>query len=170
MNSLQARLKDLSANKKRGWQAELARHCNVAPPSVADWLSGKTKSLDGSNLLKVALFFGVSPDWLATGKGPRHVLPASPGPVGASEANAPAYLPQSKPTPIQEWVLQFREVVAPHRESVRDSVLKLLKDIVLEPDNLELAEQVGQDIARLLGGPVKPGRPKSISSPSRKSK
>lgn len=56
----------------RGWQAALARHCKVQPPSVADWVSGKTKTLEGENLVLAAEFFVVNPTWLATGKGEKH--------------------------------------------------------------------------------------------------
>lgn len=48
---------------------ELARAVGVKPPSVSDWLSGKSKTMEGENLLKASKFLGVSPIWLATGKG-----------------------------------------------------------------------------------------------------
>lgn len=49
--------------------AELARACKVKPPSVADWLSGKTKKMEGANLLAAAELLKVDPWWLATGEG-----------------------------------------------------------------------------------------------------
>jgi transcriptional regulator with XRE-family HTH domain len=60
---------------------ELARRIGVAQPSVFDWTTGATKSLRTNNLVKVADALGVSPDWLATGKGARDLnggLPAAP--------------------------------------------------------------------------------------------
>lgn len=69
MSTLKQRLEELSADKGRGWMASLARHCKVKPPSVSDWVSGKTKSLEGDNLILVASFFGVTPEWMASGKG-----------------------------------------------------------------------------------------------------
>lgn len=50
-------------------QAELARRCDVKPPSVNGWLSGKAKFLRGENLLAAAKALGVSQHWLATGFG-----------------------------------------------------------------------------------------------------
>lgn len=50
-------------------QAELARACDVKPPSVNGWLSGKAKFLRGENLLKAAKALKVDQDWLATGRG-----------------------------------------------------------------------------------------------------
>ena len=51
-------------------QRALAEACGIKPPSVSDWLTGKTKSLEGTNLLKAATFLGVSAKWLADGIGP----------------------------------------------------------------------------------------------------
>nr|WP_189666761.1 S24 family peptidase [Pseudomonas amygdali] len=50
-------------------QAALARACGVTAPSVNDWVSGKTKTIEGQNLLLAADFLQVLPLWLATGKG-----------------------------------------------------------------------------------------------------
>jgi SOS-response transcriptional repressor LexA len=51
-------------------QAELARLCDVKPPSVHGWLSGKSKFLRGENLLQAASALKVNQQWLATGEGP----------------------------------------------------------------------------------------------------
>ncbi len=48
---------------------DLARAVGVKPPSVSDWLSGKSKTMEGENLLKASKFLGVNPHWLATGYG-----------------------------------------------------------------------------------------------------
>ncbi len=58
--------------KRRGWRAELARHCGVKPPSVSDWFNGKTLSLNAETVIKAAEFFRVRPYWLLTGKGPKY--------------------------------------------------------------------------------------------------
>jgi transcriptional regulator with XRE-family HTH domain len=49
--------------------ADLARACRIQPPSVSDWITGKTKTIKGANLLAAAKLLRVSPEWLATGKG-----------------------------------------------------------------------------------------------------
>lgn len=71
MNTLSERLRYamevLPPKKVKG--VDLARAVGVKPPSVSDWLSGKSKTMDGSNLLAAASFLNVSPTWLATGKG-----------------------------------------------------------------------------------------------------
>lgn len=48
---------------------DLARAVGVKPPSVSDWLSGKSKTMEGENLLRAAKFLNVNPVWLATGNG-----------------------------------------------------------------------------------------------------
>lgn len=70
MQTLQERLKTAMMGPPKVTQAALARACRVKPPSVHDWLSGKTKSIEGENLLNAAAFLKVSPLWLAAGKGP----------------------------------------------------------------------------------------------------
>ncbi|HAV5450869.1 helix-turn-helix domain-containing protein [Acinetobacter baumannii] len=57
----------LPAKKIKG--VDLARAVGVKPPSVSDWLSGKSKTMEGENLLKASKFLGVNPNWLATGIG-----------------------------------------------------------------------------------------------------
>jgi transcriptional regulator with XRE-family HTH domain len=61
---IRQRLEDLSLS-----QRELADSCGVSAPAVNDWLSGKTKSLKASTLLKAAKALAVSPQWLESGLG-----------------------------------------------------------------------------------------------------
>ena len=52
--------------------AQLAQACGVKPPTSFNWASGKTKKIKGEPLLLAAHLFGVTPDWLATGKGSKY--------------------------------------------------------------------------------------------------
>ncbi|MFL1558607.1 S24 family peptidase [Pseudomonas sp. O11] len=70
MRTLQERLKLAMAGPPKVTQAALARACGVRAPSVNDWISGKTKTIEGQNLLIAADYLKVMPMWLATGKGP----------------------------------------------------------------------------------------------------
>lgn len=70
MSTLQDRLRQIMAGPPKISQAALARACGIKPPSVNDWISGKTKTIEGQNLLLAAEFLGVAPKWLATGRGP----------------------------------------------------------------------------------------------------
>lgn len=71
MNTLAERLRYamevLPPKKIKG--VELARAVGVKPPSVSDWLSGKSQTMEGENLLRAAKHLNINPVWLATGKG-----------------------------------------------------------------------------------------------------
>lgn len=57
--------------------ADLARLAGVQPPTSFNWASGKTKAIKGEPLLRAAAALGVTPAWLATGKGPKQQAEAS---------------------------------------------------------------------------------------------
>ncbi|MGS0705035.1 LexA family protein [Acinetobacter sp. ANC 3781] len=71
MKTLSERLKYamevLPPKKIKG--VDLARAVGVKPPSVSDWLSGKSKTMEGPNLIRAAQFLKVNTKWLATGVG-----------------------------------------------------------------------------------------------------
>lgn len=65
---LNARMRELGVKA-----VDLARACGVKPPSVSDWRSGKSKEIEGHNLLRAAKFLQVEPEWLRTGRLPKHI-------------------------------------------------------------------------------------------------
>lgn len=67
--NLKDRLRMAMEGPPRVKQAALARACKVKPPSVNDWLSGKTKEIGGGNLLRASEFLNVNAVWLSTGRG-----------------------------------------------------------------------------------------------------
>ncbi len=68
MNTLATRIRQRLSDLQKS-QADLAKYCQVKPPSVSKWLNGTTKILAGQNLLRASEFLECDPDWLATGKG-----------------------------------------------------------------------------------------------------
>lgn len=74
MSSLKDRLALAMKGPPKVSQADLARACGIKAPSVSDWISGKTKTLEGANLVNAAVRLGVNPQWLASGKGPMRSL------------------------------------------------------------------------------------------------
>jgi transcriptional regulator with XRE-family HTH domain len=68
-------------------QAELARRIGVTPGAVSLWLSGETKALKASNAVLLAKHLGVSPEWLATGRGP--MRPDASAPMEPGEELVP---------------------------------------------------------------------------------
>jgi phage repressor protein C with HTH and peptisase S24 domain len=86
--TLAERLEKVMAGPPKISQAALARACNVKPPSISDWLSGRTKKLEGSNLLKAAKLLSVNPTWLSEGIGPMRTevaKPPAPAPLFTEE-------------------------------------------------------------------------------------
>ena len=71
MNTLAERLRYAMqfATPKKVKGVELAAAVGVKPPSVSDWLSGKSKTMEGENLLKTSKYLNVNPAWLASGVG-----------------------------------------------------------------------------------------------------
>ena len=52
--------------------AQLAKACNVKPPTSFNWGSGKTKNIKGVPLLLAAKALGVTANWLADGTPPKY--------------------------------------------------------------------------------------------------
>lgn len=75
--TLAERLKNAMDGPPKVTGKALAGACQVSTASVSDWLSGKSKTMEGSNLVAAAEFLHVSPKWLATGVG----LKFASGPV-----------------------------------------------------------------------------------------
>lgn len=57
---------------------ELAGIAGVKPPSVSDWLNGKTKALKASPAIKIARHFSLNVTWLTDGVGIRTAGVAEP--------------------------------------------------------------------------------------------
>jgi len=76
MTDFAERLKQAMAGPPEVKPADLARACGIKQPSVSDWLSRRTKQINGANLLAAAELLNVNPWWLATGAGPmRSAIP-----------------------------------------------------------------------------------------------
>jgi phage repressor protein C with HTH and peptisase S24 domain len=87
MRTLQERLILAMAGPPKVTQAALARACGIRAPSVNDWISGKTKTIEGQNLLIAADYLKVMPMWLATGKGPMRKGSDGGAQSGGKESN-----------------------------------------------------------------------------------
>jgi phage repressor protein C with HTH and peptisase S24 domain len=72
--------------------AELARQCGLKPPSVHDWEKGKTKTIEGPNLMAAAEVLKTSPDWILTGRG-----------SGAAPSEGATRTPTGYLRPISAW-------------------------------------------------------------------
>lgn len=111
-SSLKDRLQLAMAGPPRLSQSDLARACGIRPASVNNWVSGKTKTIEGENLLNAARALNVSPDWLATGHGPRERLTISEGNVkGLGESiTLDTARAQSQPVKLDSRILAEAEM------------------------------------------------------------
>jgi hypothetical protein len=125
MSTLKERLALVSPEWPWGKKAALAKHCGVKAPSVSDWISGETKTLEGDNLLRAADFLGVNPKWLASGKGP--MLRGETGGVAEPEASYTVITP---PEAIRV-LAQALQAMAP---AARESAATLLASMARNPE------------------------------------
>lgn len=78
------------ARTKAGFsKAYIARSVGVSSPTVTDWESGKIKTIEAGNLLKLAQVLNVDPEWLQTGKESRNRVDAQALPVISLDDAAP---------------------------------------------------------------------------------
>lgn len=142
MSTLQERLKKVMAGPPKISQAALARACGIRAPSVNDWISGKTKTIEGQNLLLAAEYLKVSPMWLATGRGlmrktaEKGDLDGSSEQIRVDEAEFSALLDQlksakNKASPKSQAVIS-RMVGLAERGEIDDRAWNLINDLLTE--------------------------------------
>ncbi len=136
-NTLSARIKDCMAAVGVN-NEQLAAACKVKAPTSFNWASGKTKKIKAEPLLLAAKLFGVTPDWLATGQGPKFIEGTQTLSIREKTVE---YLPQPKPDKLtteliylfgqldragkQEYLVYLRGFVAgrsPHKDGQALSV------------------------------------------------
>ena len=103
MNTLSERLKQ-AMEEAGAKQIDIARAAGIKPPSVADWLTGRTKNIRGANLVSVARFLNVSEAWLADGKLPKERELDSDWPFASIAKERYNALTPAQRHGIEEWV------------------------------------------------------------------
>jgi len=86
IQTLGERVKAALQGPPKRTQRALAAAVGISPVSVNDWVYDRTKTIEGAHLLRAASFLGVSPKWLAEGKGP---MRASGADTAALEVDEP---------------------------------------------------------------------------------
>lgn len=140
MSTLQDRLQDLGSKAPRGWKARLAERCGIKPASISGWCNGSSRSMEYQHAMVVADYFGVTTDWLLSGKGLRLSDPANP--------KKPGNLPAS--TLVDALADQLLGLT----DAQRALVAQRLHTFALAPDS-KLARQAV--VATLDSGPGEPG-------------
>lgn len=103
MNTLADRLKQ-AMDEAAVKQVDVARAAGIKPPSVADWLTGRTKNIRGANLVSVARYLNVSEAWLADGKLPKERSLDSDWPFPGIDKERYNSLTDAQRQGIEDWV------------------------------------------------------------------
>jgi transcriptional regulator with XRE-family HTH domain len=134
MTTIKSRLNQLSAGRKRGWKADLARACGVKPASVSDWVSGKTAKLDHENIVAAAKFFGVETEWLANGRGPKFANEKED--IGTPVAHAAAL-------DVSATLASLGSLLSSASPAQRDVIAGLLTGLAKDPSNPSYLKALG---------------------------
>lgn len=133
MTTLAERFEKLAALRPDISKGDIARSCGVKPPSVTGWFSGGSKNLKAETAIKAANLYGVSLEWLTSGKG--EMLPTQSG------ATPPDYKPNQPLAPVE-----------PARAAININANRRMK-----PTSQDVVAELGA----LLAG-VEPGRMGSV--------
>lgn len=114
--------------QKRGIYAEIARRCNTAPQSVADWLDPEKGLPSLAHVARLAKMFNVSLDYLIFGDQYQKIVQTIPILDVPSALLYPKILPEHEKSKGDSLVFQYQEWV--------DFALRLPNDSMLNPFNL----------------------------------
>lgn len=107
--------------------AALAKICDVRPPTSFNWASGKTKNIKGAPLLKAAAALGVTPEWLASGKGPKFPQVQQSANLKADE---PMAAHRDPTTETDQWTREAIEIMSKLNENDRRAVVANMKTFI----------------------------------------
>ncbi|APW38988.1 hypothetical protein RD110_18720 [Rhodoferax koreense] len=121
MTTLQDRINERMGVMKLT-NAQLAKAAGVKPPTSFNWANGRTKNIKGEPLLRAAKALGVTPEWLASGKGTK--FPASEGANNSVREAEREYRPQRE---FDAWTLEAIGIFERMREADRRGALAVLR-------------------------------------------
>lgn len=100
--------------------AQLAAACRVAQPTSFNWASGKTQNIKGEPLLLAAEALGVTPSWLATGKGNQY--PEQKFPIHRVEEPGRPHLHE-----LDEWTAEAVRILSRLAPLQREGAVAVLR-------------------------------------------
>lgn len=107
--------------------AQVAVACNVKAPTAFHWSSGKTKKMKAEPLLLAAAKFGVTVEWLASGKGPKFPAQQTSDVQAAIQQPIPSYIGTR---PLDKWSLAAVTIMSKLDNSGKAAALARLKEFV----------------------------------------
>lgn len=103
---------------------ELAAACGLSTASISDWRTGKTKTIEGSNLIAASKRLGVRAEWLANGIGQKWADGKVPGQHAVNETVVP--YPLSRPI-SDKWILEAVSILKKLKPSQREGAVAALR-------------------------------------------
>lgn len=155
MNTLADRLKEAMSEMPEVKAVDIARACGIKSASIVDWQTGRTKKMEGSNLLATAELLRVNPWWLATGRGNKRAAYAlDPG---------QGFVAGSPPQTDQTW--PFTASIADY-EKLSPAQKATLDNVVSAYVSASLAEGLGKLRTPAVDGTIKasPRRVRKVSN------
>lgn len=128
--------------------AALAKICGVQPPTSFNWASGKTQNIKGAPLLKAAAAFGVNPEWLASGKGPKF-------PTAQNTKNEQP-LPEKPDTGNDQWTREAVEIMSKLEEPDKRAVIANMKTFIQNLNPIQSNPASSSELHSSAGGESPP--------------
>jgi len=122
-DTLAERLKKAMKGPPKVTGVALAAACKVTTASVSDWMTGKSKAMEGANLITAAKFLGVNSDWLALGRG--KMWPENGD--TAYQVKEKEVFDYIKPAEHDEWTRAAIEIFTQLKPSQRQGALAALR-------------------------------------------
>jgi DNA-binding Xre family transcriptional regulator len=124
MTTLAERIKEAMKGPPKVSGVELAAACGITPTSVSDWKTGKSKTIEGSNLLAASKCLNVRPEWLANGIGAKRpdVYPRANHIVNDTVVAYPTVSQQA-----DKWIMEATAILKKLKPSHREGAVAVLR-------------------------------------------
>lgn len=127
-NTLAERLVEVMNGPPKISTKALAAACNVKPPSVSGWRKGRSKTIEGGNLLAAAKFLKVRAEWLAHGVGPKYPTSNDMSPETQVNQNVVSYA--AAKDEHDKWIMEAIEILKKLKISQREGAIATLRTYV----------------------------------------
>lgn len=155
--------RSIASAGERVSQAAIAAACRISKPSVSDWFSGKTASIEGANLINAANYLKVRPEWLAQGVGRMEL-----GDLREADPASTQLEPPSITTANVMWSLSPEEVDLVMALRAQKAATKRIKELTAIPDaDTQVQGQEADNVAALPARPPSDGGGLRLTAPQK---
>ncbi len=123
-STLKERINEAMSGPPKVSGVDLAAACGLSTASISDWRTGKTKTIEGGNLIAASKRLRVRPEWLANGIGPKWTDARTQGQHTVNETVVP--YPLSKPI-HDKWIVEAVAILKKLKPSQREGAVAALR-------------------------------------------